>query len=237
MRCAAAPTCPPPVRARVRAGARLLALAALGHDRPAGARARRRAAGPADLGRARVAGADLVRSGRDLGDHHAVHDAVRAARCDGEADAGQPAGAEPGRVVGGVEGRAALRFRAARRRQIPQRRSGHGRGRQVFVRALSRRLARGVQEPGRLGRDARCAACAVHAEGAMARFSDLLRQRYRRRLGRAEEICRKGRRRRLQEAPDRGRPVQVRLVQPGCRADAGGVRGFLAQDARASSAW
>ena len=67
--------------------------------RLAGGRTGRRAAGPADLGRARLAGADLVRPGRDAGHHHALHGAVRAARRDGEADAGQAAGAEPGRVV------------------------------------------------------------------------------------------------------------------------------------------
>ena len=50
---------------------------------------RRWPGGPADLGRARFAGADLVRSGRDAGAHHAVHGALRAARRDGEADAGQ----------------------------------------------------------------------------------------------------------------------------------------------------
>ena len=39
----------------------------------------------------------------------------------------------------------------------------------------------------------------------MARFPDLLRQRHRRRLGRAEEICREGRRGRLQKGADRRR--------------------------------
>ena len=78
----------------------LLALSALGLVAGApGGGVRRRAGGPADLGRARLAGADLVRPGRDAGDHHAVHGALRAARRDGEADARQAAGAEPGRIV------------------------------------------------------------------------------------------------------------------------------------------
>ena len=38
--------------------------------------------------------------------------------------------------------------------------------------------------------------------------------RHRRRLDRAEEVCREGRRRRLQEGADRRRPLQIRLVQP-----------------------
>ena len=46
-------------------------------------------------------------------------------------------------------------------RQIPQRRSGHRRRRQVLVRALSRRLARYVQGAGGRGRDSRCAARAL----------------------------------------------------------------------------
>ena len=49
------------------------------------------------------------------------------------------------------------------------------------------------------GRDARSAARPLQAERAVARLSDLLFERHRRRLDRAEEICREGRRRRLQE--------------------------------------
>src|SRR4029077_2249618 len=48
------------------------------------------------------AGADLVRPGRDAGDHYPVHGDVRAARRGGEADARKSAGAVPGRVVFGV---------------------------------------------------------------------------------------------------------------------------------------
>ena len=51
----------------------------------------------------------------------------------------------------------------------------------------------------RCGRNRRSAACPIQAEGAVARFSDLLFERDRGRLDRAEEICRKGRRRGVQE--------------------------------------
>ena len=74
--------------------------------------------------------------------------------------------------------------------------------------------------PGRRGGDARSAARPLQAEGAVARLPDLLRQRHRRRLDRAEEVRREGRRRRLQEGADRRRPLQVRLVHAGRRAGA-----------------
>ena len=78
---------------------------------------------------------------------------------------------------------------------------------------------------------ARSAARPLQAEEAVAGLPDLLRQRHRRRLDRAEEIRREGRRGRLQEGADRRRPVQVRLVHPRRGTGAGGVRGVLAQDA------
>ncbi len=52
---------------------------------------------------------------------------------------GTLAGAEPGRILADVGGRHDLRFHDPQRREIPQRRAGHRRGRQVLVRALSRR--------------------------------------------------------------------------------------------------
>ena len=58
-----------------------------------------------------VGRADLVRSGGDAGDHHPVHGALRAARRDGEADAGQAAGAVPGGIVDRVDRRQKLRVR------------------------------------------------------------------------------------------------------------------------------
>ena len=199
-------------------------------------RSRGGAAGPADLGRARLAGADLVRPGRDLGDHHAVHGALRTARRAGKADAGKAAGAEPRRILVGVGGRPQLRVRAAPGRHVPQRRSGHRRGRQVLVRALSRRLARHDEGAGGGGRDARSAPRALQAQGAVARFPDVLRQRHRRRLDRAEEIRREGRRRGLQEGAGRRRPLQIRLVHAGRRAGAGGIRAATGARSPASSA-
>ena len=64
-------------------------------------------------------------------------------------------------------------------------------------------------------------------------FMTFYAQRHRRGLDRAEEVRREGRRGGLQEGADRRRAVQVRLVQPGRRAGPRGVRGLLAQDARA----
>src|SRR2546429_861262 len=76
--------------------------------------------------------ADLVRSSRDPRGDHALPDALRAPRRAREADARQRVGAEPGRIVDGVEGRARLRVRAAQRRALSQRRSTDRRRREVF---------------------------------------------------------------------------------------------------------
>src|SRR5207245_2196862 len=91
------------------------------------ARSRRRCPGPAEilvadetrrrdaLGAVRDPGAGLVRSGRDdRGLPHAVLGALCAARRAREADARQPHGAEPGRVVDAERGSARLRLQAAR---------------------------------------------------------------------------------------------------------------------------
>ena len=136
----------------------------------------------------------------------------------------------PRQVVDDLRGRPQLRFRAAQGRQIPQRRAGDRRGREILVRALPRRRSRVDEGSGGRDRDARSSACPLHAEAAVARFLDLLLERHRRRLDRAEEICREGRRRRLQEGADRRRPLQVRLVHAGRRAGAGSLRRLLAQD-------
>ena len=77
-------------------------------------------------------------------------------------------------VVVDLRGRADLRVRAARGRQVPQRRPGHRRGRQVLVRALPRHLARAAEGAGRGDRDRRSAPCALQAGQAVARFPDLL---------------------------------------------------------------
>ena len=113
---------------------------------------RRGARGPGDLGRSHLARPDLVRPRGDARDRHAVHGALRAARRDGEADAGQRHGAEPGRVVEPVQGRPRLRVRASPGREIPQRRPRHRRRREVLLRALSGRSVEGDEGQSRRGR-------------------------------------------------------------------------------------
>ena len=213
----------------------LLGLAALG-VLAAGTKPARAADGQLIYGLAHLAGADLVRSGGNAGHRHAVHAALRAARRAGEADAGQPGRAVPGGVLDRLRGRAQPQLRAARRRQVPQWRAGDGGGREVLVRALSRQRRALHQGEGGGGRNARSAARHLPPEQAVARFPDLLFERHRRRLDRAEEIRRERRRGRLQEGADRRRTVQVRLVHPGRRAGDGGVRRLLAQDAHREAA-
>ena len=69
-------------------------------------------------------------------------------------------------------------------------------------------------------------------QGAVAGLHHLLRHhRLRRRLDRAEEVRREGRRGRLQDRADRRRALQGRLVQARRGAGAGGLRRLLAQGA------
>ena len=128
-----------------------------------------------------------------------LHGALRPARRAGEADAGQPDGAEPGRVVERVPRRARLRLRPAPGGEVPQRRPRHRRGRQVLARALPGRRPQDAQGAGGGGRDAGSRARAHPPQAAVARLHDLLHGRHRRRLDRAQEVRREGRRRRLQE--------------------------------------
>ena len=72
----------------------------------------------------------------------------------------------------------------------------------------------------------------VQIERAVARLSDLLFERDRRGLDRPPEICREGRRSRLQASADRGRPVQVRFVHARRRAGPRSIRSVLAQAAQ-----
>src|ERR1700730_14046448 len=67
------------------------------------------------------------------------------------------------------------------------------------------------------------------AQGAMARLPDVLRQRHRGGLDRAEEIRRESRRRRVQKGTDRRWALQIRVVQSGHRAGARSLRRILAQ--------
>ena len=200
------------------------------HDRGGRGRVgRRRARGSADLGRAHLAGAHVVRPGRDLRDHHAVHGALRVTRRGCEALAGQPHGARSGRVVECVARRSRLRVRPPARRQVPQRRSGHRRGRQVLVRALPGRGLQASQGERGGDRDSGSVACALPPQAAVARLHDLLRRRHRGRLDRAEEVRREGRRRGLQEDADRGGPLSFRVLHAGCRARRRSLRSVLAQ--------
>ena len=130
-------------------------------------------------------------------------------------------------------GRPHLRVRAAQGREVPQRRAGHGRGREVLLRALSRRLATRRSRTG-WPRSRRPIPSSVRfkLKAAVARLPHLLRERHRRRLDRAQEVRGEGRRRGLQEGADRRRPLQVRLVHAGRGADARGLRPVLAQDAQ-----
>ena len=63
---------------------------------------------------------DLVRSGRNTGGDHSLHDHVRAARRDGETDAGSGLlGAQPRGILVRFRGRLDLRVRPAQEREIP----------------------------------------------------------------------------------------------------------------------
>ena len=73
-------------------------------------------------------------------------------------------------------------------------RAGHRRGRQVLVRALPRSGPVSDKGTRRGDRGVRPAACAFQAQETVARFSDVLFERQRRRLDRPQEIRRESRR-------------------------------------------
>ncbi len=201
-----------------------------GPDRGCHGRPRHRGSGgDHDLGGPCHAGAALARPGRDGVGHHTVHAAVSPPRRGGQADAGRNA-AEPGRVVDDVAQRAHLRVRAAARGEVSQRRPGHGGGCSVLLRALQGRRRSTAEKQGQGSADPGPAASPLRAERGLARLHDVLRHhRYRRRLGRAQEVRREGWRRRLPEGSDRGWSLSVRERHAWCRGRAGGVRGLLAQ--------
>ena len=184
------------------------------------------------MGRARHARSHVVRSGRDQRDHHAVHVPLRAPRRAREADAGQPDGAEPRGVLDRRSGRPQLRVRPAPRREVPQRRSAHRRGREVLPGAISRRRRRALQGAHGERRRARSPPHPLSLQAAVARLHDVLRHDGdRRRVDRPQEVPRARRGRRLQEGAGGRRALQVRLVHPRRGADAGGPRAVLAKDA------
>ena len=73
------------------------------------------------------------------------------------------------------DGRPHLRVRPAQRREVSQRRAGHGRGREILLRALSRHLAQADQGPGGRDRDTRSPHGPLSSSSAVARLPDLLR--------------------------------------------------------------
>jgi len=132
------------------------------------------------LGGAHLAGAHLVRPGGDAGDDHALPADVRAARRHGEADARQRRRAVPGGSLEDGARRAQLRVHPARRHEVPQRRAGDRRRREVLLRALSRHLGGADEGAGGGGRDAgRSAARSI----SPIRFAASWRRKRRRRRG------------------------------------------------------
>ena len=104
-----------------------------------------------------------------------------------------------------------LRVQAAPGPEVPQRRPDDDGRREVQLRAVQGRERRAPARPRRRGRDRRSAGGALSPQGAVARLHDVLRHdRQRRRHRRAEELPHPGRRRRLPQASDRRRPLQVR---------------------------
>ena len=97
--------------------------------------------------------------------YYALHDAL------GEAHAGQAVRAEPCQVMDRFRRRPGLRVHPARRREIPQRRARDGRGREVLVREVSRRVEQGAEGPRRSGRDPRSPARPLQAQAALAGLS------------------------------------------------------------------
>ena len=189
------------------------------------------------MGGPRLARAGVVRPRGDAGRHHAVHDAVRDARRAREADAQQSDDAEPGRVVERVARRPRLRLRPAQGREVPQRRPGHRRGREVLARALPGRRCLDV-EGARGRRRGRGSAARAHpAQAAVAGLHDVLcHAGDGRGVDRPQALRRACRRRRLQEGAGGRRALSLRVVQPGRRAGAGGERELLAQDAQREAA-
>ena len=130
----------------------------------------------------------------------------------------------------GERGPARLRLQAARGIEVPQRRSVHRGRREVQLPAVQGR--QGAQGPRARRRDRQPVARALPSARAVPRFHDVLRHAGDGRgLDRAEEVRGEGRRRRIQEAADRARALQVRELHAGHRAGRGSLRGPLAEGA------
>ena len=157
----------------------------------------------------------------------------RASRRARASHAGDADGQCPRPVVVDEQRRARLRVRPATGREVPQRRHHDRRGREVLLRALSRRERGAPQAEGRRRRDPGPLAGPLPPERAVARLHDVLRDpRDGSGVDRAEEVRREGRRRGLQEAAGGRRPLPLRLVQARRGARPRGARGVLAQAAR-----
>ena len=177
--------------------------------------------------------AQLVRSLDRPAADHAVRRALCHPRCAGTSISGAQDGPEPCRVVAGERGRQILRVQAAPGPEIPQRRRRDDGGRQVQLRALQGRVGKDPARQCRQHRDRRSAGGALSSQGAVARLHDDLRHhRQRRRHRRAEEISHTGRGGRLQEAPDRRRPLQIRQPEAGLGGRARGLHRLLAPRAQ-----
>ncbi len=141
----------------------------------------------------------VSRSRRDLGARHTVRVPVRAPRRADQAPARQRHGALPGRVLAGEPRWAYVRVQAAGGPQVPQRRRLHGRGREVQLPALPRRLGQATARAGEVGGHRRSISCAVRAASTLAGLPGVLcHAGHRRCLDRAQEVHRQGRRGRLQ---------------------------------------
>jgi hypothetical protein len=194
-------------------------------------RGRRRPPGRAHLRHARDPRASVARSRREHRHRDALHGAGGGARRAGQAHAAGPHDTESRRILDGEPRWAHLRVRRAQGRAVPQRPTAHGRGREVQLRALSRRRGQDAEGEGQ-GRDVGdTPADSLRAERAVARLPHLLRHaRDRRRLDRAEEVRRAGRRCGIPQAPHRRGAVQVRQPPARRRARPRGPREVLAKD-------
>ena len=182
------------------------------------ARARRRrgdprgARRPDELRRPRHAGPAVARSGGDRVGDHAVHGPLRDPRRDGEAHAGRVSRRRASRSPGPCR-RTGITYDFVLRNGVKFHNGDPVTADDVkfsFERYQGG-AAKLLKEQGEGGARRRSAARALRPEGGVARLPHVLRHDGdRRRLGRAEEVRREGRRRGLQEGADRRRPVQVR---------------------------
>ena len=143
----------------------------------------------------------------------------------------------PGRVLEGEPGRAGVRVQAPRGPAVSQRGSLHRRGREVELPPLPGHRGQAAARPGEGRGDRRSTPRAIRAARALAGLSRVLcHSGHRRRLDRAQEVHRKGRRGDLQATTGRARALSVRASDARCRAGARRQRAVLAQEAVRSSA-